>query len=438
MLVLPKYLSRIILLYTVSAFMACSKNEGAQQVSVPTVVSISSTSAAWGDTVTLAGTNFSAVTTSNVVKFNGAAAPVVDATATQLRVIVPSGVATGSVLVSATVNGQTGNFTFNFTKLGSITTLTKIGTSLYFQEPAGMAMDGSGNLFVSEMQTAKIHKISPSGVVTTFAGTGSLLPLTGVGADGTGTGASFVYITCMAFDPAGNIYVADGYSTARIRKISPSGVTTTLSSTFNRILGMVFDTSGNLFFTSGGEIRKLTSGGVSTVIAGRSAVPGNVDGTGSAAVFAKPSGITIDPAGNLYVADAGNGNIRKITPVGVVTTLAGTTLAQGSPGATGYADAAGTAALFLAPDAITIDASGNLYVIDRGNRLIRKITPSGVVTTLAGKYGATTEAGIDGNLNVATIGNANGVPESGSILFDAAGNLYFSEPGRYTIRKIIF
>jgi sugar lactone lactonase YvrE len=133
--------------------------------------------------------------------------------------------------------------------------------------------------------------------------------------------------------------------------------------------------------TDNHTIRKITSAGVVTTLAGTAGVSGSTDATGAAAKFRDPRGIATDSAGNVYVADSGNDTIRKITPAGVVTTLAGTT------GVSGSTDGTGAAASFRNSYGIATDGAGNVYVADTDNHTIRKITPAGEVTTLAGTAG---------------------------------------------------
>jgi hypothetical protein len=254
-------------------------------------------------------------------------------------------------------------------------------------------------------------------------------------ADGTGAGASIGNIvTGMTFDAAGNLYVATVYQT--VRKITPAGVVTTLAgqygsagssptdgtgaaAIFGDLEGIAADSAGNLFVIDGNEVRMVTQAGVVTTIAGAT-VSGSNNGTGTAARFFLPFGMAVDSLGNLYMTDMGNNQIRKITPAGVVTTFAG----SNNPGA---ADGTGAAAQFNFPQGIAIDASGNLFVDDALNNLIRKITPAGVVTTLAG---GNPGGFADGTGSAARFGQ----PKELSI--DAAGNLYASDNNRTAIRKV--
>src|SRR5438067_3111937 len=216
------------------------------------------------------------------------------------------------------------------------------------------------------------------------------------GGNGTGNQAIFDYPYATAVDGAGNVYVADTYNYT-VRKITPAGVVTTLAglagedgsadgtgsyARFSYLFGIAVDGAGNVYVTDfSNTIRKITSAGVVTTLAGTPGVYGSADGTGSAAQFWQPWGIAVDSAGVVYVADQGNSTIRKITPAGVVTTIAG------AAGVFGSADGSGSAARFNAPGGIAVDSSGNLYVADTGNQTIRKITSAGVVTTLAGTAG---------------------------------------------------
>jgi sugar lactone lactonase YvrE len=186
-------------------------------------------------------------------------------------------------------------------------------------------------------------------------------------------------------------------------------------SDLNMPMGITRDADGNLYVVDSHNhtIRKVTANGAITTIAGTPGMSGSADGAGTAARFNDPSNIAIDGARNLYVTDTGNHIIRKITPAGVVSTLAGTA------GSKGNADGIGAAAQFNQPWGIAADAAGNVYVADAENYLIRKIEPSGAVTTFAGTRGARGNA--DGTVASATFRGPRG------IAFDGAGNLYVTD-----------
>ena len=204
-------------------------------------------------------------------------------------------------------------------------------TAARFFSPNGVAVDSLGNVFVADTANHTVRKIAPTGVVTTFAG----LPGQPGSTDGTGSTARFNEPSGVAVDNSGNVFVVDSRNDT-IRTITPSGIVTTF--------------------------------------AGLSGQSGSDDGTGSAARFDYPRSLTVDSVGNVFVADTGNSTIRKITPAGVVTTLAGV------PRQAGSVDGTGSAARFSIPEGITVDATGNVFVADSNTHVIRKITPTGVVT----------------------------------------------------------
>jgi hypothetical protein len=304
-----------------------------------------------------------------------------------------------------------------------------VGTAASFNRPFGLAVDAAGNLYVADQGNDLIRKISPGAVVTTLAG------IAGVpgSANGMDTLASFNKPFGVAVDASGNVYVADAGNNV-IRSITPAGLVSTFAGTgvsgasnvpdsvsFNSPLSVAVDATGNVYVADYGNdlIRKITPAGITTTLAG-SGSAGSDDGTGTAATFDLPESIAIDAAGNLYVADNGNNLIRKITPAGVVTTFAGS-------GTAGSANGTGTAASFNSPFGIAVDAAGNVYVADSGNNLIRKITPAGAVSTLAG-------SGSKGTLN-ATGASASFNTPSG-IAVDTQGNVYVADENNNLIRQI--
>jgi len=257
-----------------------------------------------------------------------------------------------------------------------------------YATPCGVAVDGAGNVYVANTDDATICKITPEGKCSVLAGMSGNSGST----DGAGGAARFNTPTSVAVDGAGNVYVADN-AASTVRKITPDGVVTTLAgkagstgrsdgtgadALFNSPRGITADAAGDVYVADEGSanIRKITPDGVVTTLAGVAAKPGDTDGAGTVARFGSPRGLTVDAAGNVYVADTDNNLVRKITPDGTVSTVAG------SAGQTGNSDGTGAAALFSGPRGITVDAAGNVFVADSDNNSIRKVTPAGVVTTV--------------------------------------------------------
>ena len=261
------------------------------------------------------------------------------------------------------------------------------GPSALFNQPGGLAVTAAGGLVVADTANGTIRSITPSGVVTTLAGSSSNRG----GTDGVGSAALFSVPVGIARGPDGAFYVADS-TNHTIRKITADGTVSTFAGTagasgasdgsgtaarFNQPTGIAVDASGRLYVadTANNLIRSISSSGVVTTLAGVTAVAGAQDGSGGGALFNQPSGLAVDANGNVYVADTGNSAIRKIAPSGTVSTLAGL------PTIGGLKDGTGPNAWFNQPKALAL--SGDLYVADTGNAAIRKVTLAGVVTTLA-------------------------------------------------------
>jgi sugar lactone lactonase YvrE len=267
------------------------------------------------------------------------------------------------------------------TPAGMVSTLAGNGTSGFvngpgataqFNRPCGVACDANGNVFVSDWGNNCIRKITPSGDVSLFAGTG-----VAGSADGPGASAQFYYPVFIACDANGNIYVAD-QGNSKIRKITPSGIVSTYAG---------------------------------------SGLSGTNDGPAAVATFAVPTGVACDAHGNVYVADLVSSRVRKITPAGVVSTLAGSS--------NGLVEGTGIAAQFHAPTGIVCDAQGNLYVTDQSNHRVRKITPNAAVTTFAG----TSSGFLDGEGTAAQFRYPQGIAMH-------QGVVYVGDAQNYRIRKI--
>lgn len=318
-----------------------------------------------------------------------------------------------------------------FAGSGTIGSVNGNGSAASFYLPYSVVLDKSGSLLVSDTATNLVRKISPAGDVTTFAGGGN----NGTSQDGNGAAASFSGLSGLALDATGNAYAAE-FGGNRIRKITPAADVTTLagsgaigsldghgtSATFKTPSSVATDAAGNIYVLEfiGAVVRKITPAGDVTTLAG-SGTAGFADGTGTAASFGQAYGIATDAAGNIYVADSSNNRIRKITPGGVVTTLAGS-------GQAGAADGAGNSASFHQPSGLTVDSDGIIYVADTGNSLLRKITPAGVVSTIAG------QPGVLGAQN--GIGTAATFKQPYGVTVDAAGNLYVADTFNNLIRKV--
>ncbi|MBD1210771.1 MAG: putative Ig domain-containing protein, partial [Ignavibacteria bacterium] len=275
------------------------------------------------------------------------------------------------------------------------------GGEAQFSLPFGIATDAMGNIYVADTGNNRIRKISPSGAVSTFAGSG----IAGY-VDGGATVCQFKNPFGVALDSMGNVYVADN-GNQRIRKISVGGVVTTIASGLFPV-GLAIDKAGNIYVSDwlNDKISKINPAGVVTTLAGGSG-SGYADGTGSSAKFNSPAGLALDGAGNIYTAENNNSRIRKITPLGVVTTIAGSAVG-------GLADGIGLNAQFSGPHGIAIDGTGNIYVTERGTNSIRKITPEGAVTTIVTRYAY-------GNAVLAQLNDPTG------IALDNQGNIYVSD-----------
>jgi sugar lactone lactonase YvrE len=327
----------------------------------------------------------------------------------------------------ANLPGQT------YTLAGNSTQGLKNGLRLEaeFNNPNGIAVDATGNLYVTDQANNVIRKITPDGTVSTFAGSG----IAG-NADGAANIASFNNPIGIAIDASNNIFIAD-LGNNIIRKVTQDGTVSTWagsgtigfndgpgkSATFNGPDAITIDHSGNLYVSDNhNTIRKISPTQDVTTFAGNvHTSPGFANGTGIEANFNLTVSLAIDGADNIYVADYSDNMIRKITPGGVVTTLAGQ-LNSGSQ------NGSASATTFNKPLGVASDAAGNVYVADNGNSLIRKIAVSGEVTTLAGS-GAV--GAVNGNNLQASFNDLHG------IAVDAKGNVYVGDEQNNRIRKII-
>ncbi len=321
-------------------FSACQKQDVYENPKAPVIESIYPEQGKAGTTLYIYGQNFSPAIPDDKVSIGDKEIGIYKADSTSLEVIIPEGLMSGNVKVTVrkkTISGPV------FTYLPTITVSTFAGSGLIglqdgsaeearFNTPRALALDGSGNLYVADQENHAIRKITSDGNVSTLAGDG----VAGF-RDGSGEQARFRQPAALVVNTDGNLYVAD---------------------------------LGN------NAIRKVTMQGMVTTIAGDS-VAGFADGFGNAARFNGPAGIASTPAGNLYVSDFLNNVIRLVTPNGQVTTYAGT-------GTAGTADGPKESCEFTLPVGICSGPDGTIYIADWGDFRVRKMTPGGMVSTLAG------------------------------------------------------
>lgn len=329
------------------------------------------------------------------------------------------------------------------------------GIGARFSSPTGIATDTAGNAYVADTGNCAIRKISPAGIVSTVAGQAGIYGWQ----DGLATNAMFAGPSALALDADGNLYVADSGNFV-LRKISTAGIVTTVAGRpgvggyqdgtgTNALFGYSFgglarDTNGNLYVADSDNyvLRKVSAGGVVSTLAGQFGNSGHQDGSGTNAVFGYVKGLALDRSGNLYVADPNNCVIRKVSPAGIVTTWAG------QRDMWGYRDGNGTNAWFSSVTGLTIDSLGNVYVAETDNRRIRKITPEGEVSSLGGassgdyvdglglfaSFNSPCAAALDPSGNLLVVDSGNSTIRYGSLASESRPQI-ISQPGSRTVRE---
>ncbi len=319
--------------------------------------------------------------------------------------------------------------------------------------PSGVVADSSGNVYFSDMVNNRVRKVTSTGLITTFAGNGyNSDSLTGgfSGDGGPADSAALYWPSGLAFDRAGNMYIADA-GNSRIRKVSPAGIITTYAGTdssgyngdgqpatsarLHYPSGIWIDETGDLFIADcfNNRVRKIDTAGMITTVAGNGygagTLGGGYGGDGGPATSAQlswPAGVATDRSGNLYIAEINNNCVRKVTPGGIISTIAGNDTVAGYNG-DGMVD---TLARLCAPGGLMTDTVGNLYIADAGNSRIRIITPGGIINTFAGTgYGGF--SGDGGLCTDAELFSPNGMA------FDLNGNMYIADEANYRVREIL-
>ncbi len=299
--------------------------------------------------------------------------------------------------------------------------------------PSGVVVDAAGNLYITDTQNGRIRKVDIDGIITTVAGRG------GEGASGDGGPATNALLnrpSDVTVDASGNLYIDDNFS-YRIRKVASNGIITTVaggtqgyggdggpatSASLNNTTGITIDSNGNLIFADARRVRKISTNGTITTIAGNGTISfGGDGGLATNANLLTPSGLTVDGAGNLYISDSGNNRIRKVSAEGIITTIAGNGVEYLY--GTGDNGPALNAAVYQ-PSFNALDGNGNLLIAT--GFLVRKVTPAGMISTIAGN-----NAGYSGDGGPATnagLGSAQGVA------IDKMGNIYIAAGSR--IRRV--
>jgi hypothetical protein len=334
-----------------------------------------------------------------------------------------------------TISTLAGNGNMTFSGDGGLATLAALN------QPSGLAIDSTGAVYIADTGNSRVRRVSAAGIISTVAGNGIYaVPISGSQA----TSAPLSDVTDVAIDAAGNLYIADA-SNHSVRKVTPAGIITAFAGTgvqggsgdggpaasagLNRPVGLTIDAAGNLYIcdSSNHNIRRVNlSTGIISLYAGAGTPAYYGDGGPAiSAALMFPLGVAMDGSGNLYIADAGNSAIRKVTPSGLITTVAGSGAHAGFLGDGGPA----TLALLNIPSGVAVDGAGNLLIGDSGNNRVRKVDTSGNINTIAGT--STNGFAGDGGPSFYAILNF-----PWGLAFDSSGSLYIADRMNNRIRKI--
>jgi trimeric autotransporter adhesin len=318
-------------------------------------------------------------------------------------------------------------------------------SSAQLYNPVGIAPDSAGNLFIGDNSNNRIRKVDSSGIITTVAGNGSL----GYSGDGgPATSAKINQPTGVSVDSTGNLFIAD-YGNGRIRKVSLTGIITTVAgngtsgysgdggqatSAVITANGVMVDSAGSLYIAGPARIRKVSSGIITTMAGNGSQGYGGDGGQATSAQINSAKGVAIDSTGNLFIADSGNNRIRKMDSSGIITTVAG----NGTSGFSGDGGQATSAELYN-PTGIVLDPAGSIFIADYGNNRIRKVSSSGIISTVAGNGPFITTAlghGTSGYNGDGGPANSAQLNQPAGISVDSAGNIFIADYGNNRIRKV--
>jgi type IX secretion system substrate protein/Big-like domain-containing protein/NHL repeat-containing protein len=316
-------------------------------------------------------------------------------------------------------------------------------TAAELSGPVHLTLDSVGNIYITDQGNQRIRMVNTVGIISTIAGSGSY----GFAGDGSAaTLAQMEHPYGVAVDAMGNVYFSD-QDNYRVRKVSPGigGIITTIAGTgtsgffgdggpatiarFTNVLGIGIDHAGSIYLAdfNADRIRKISpaTGGIITTIAGKGGgIFGGDGGPATAAELAFPQDVAVDKIGNVYIADNNNQRIRKVDTVGIISTIAG----NGTQGYSGDGIPA-TAAELNGPAGVAVDGCGNVYIADLGNKRVRKIEITGIITTIAGN-------GTDGDGGDGGPATAGLLSDPSSVKADRKGNIFIADGGNSRVRKI--
>ena len=376
--------------------------------------------------------------------------------ATSSRLEVPSGVAVdsaGNVYISSSYDQAVYSAVVKVTPGGTLSIIAGNGanafetpgpaTSSSLYGPEGLAVDGSGNVYIADTGNDAVEKVTPGGTLSVIAGIGPLTlndpteaaPPT----PGPATSSNLGYPWGVAVDGSGNVYTADGFNN-EIEKVTPDGTLSIIagtgskgpptpgpatSSQLNSPHGVAVDSAGNLYIadTFNNEVEKVTPDGTLSIIAGTGSQGPPTPGPATSSQLSLPGGVAVDSAGNVYIADTGNEEIEKVAPGGTLSIIAGNG-SQGPP-----IPGPATSSHFLVPEGVAVDGAGNVYIADTENSTVEKVTPGGTLSVIAG-CGGPPGPPVRGPATKSCLGYPRGVG------VDSAGNVYIADTFNNTIDKV--
>ena len=323
------------------------------------------------------------------------------------------------VTLDGNIDTVAGNGLFRYSGDGGPAT----SATLYL--PFSVALDKTGNLYIAEPEQSRVAKVAPNGIITTFAGTGQQ----GYNGDGIPAASAKLWSPSgLATNSAGDVFIADE-SNGSIRKVTPDGIISTVVSGLDDPKSVAIDSAGNLYISENlaNIVDKVTPAGVLSIYAGNGKQGFSGEGVpATTAMLNGPKGVGLDAKGNLYIADSGNHRIRKVTPQGIISTLAG----NGNEDFSGDGGQA-TGASLDTPGDVIADAAGNVYIADVDNFRVREVTPDGVIHTIAGVH---TRPSFSGDGGPATMAN---IAAPVALAFDAAGDLIVADWLNHRVRAIL-